>query len=200
MQYSTSIIRGTASAFLKAQMVTLKDYNFLMSQTSTRFKEVLKGQGAKFDSKTLKEGDLIVIIKDELNAGIYCGNNEVIRSRAPPVTQSLLLPLQTATVSKLSLKNFLRGNDYHIMRLPSIPKNFSDKVSEAMDSSETYNVWSNNSVHFAMKLLELEAKPLQKCNTDTNGFWPNLFDRKGCWKFPQWGFKGHGHDEINNKV
>ncbi|KAA0710652.1 hypothetical protein E1301_Tti013025 [Triplophysa tibetana] len=122
-------------------MVTVEDFDFLITHTSTSLEEVMKGEDDTSDvSMKLKEGDLITTTtKDKLNAGIYCGNNQVIR----------------LTVSKVSLKNFLRGSSYHIHRLPSgIPNNFSDKVSEAMDSSETYDPFSNNGLHFALKLLE----------------------------------------------
>lgn len=59
-----------------------------------------------------------------------------------------------SSVVKVSVKNFIRGKQYRVLRLKNaIPEDFSHRVQTAMDSTEEYNSKTNNCMHFALRLL-----------------------------------------------
>ncbi|KAL1277147.1 hypothetical protein QQF64_023820 [Cirrhinus molitorella] len=170
--WSIPRVSGTLHYRRICTMLTLEECKHLMSGTHKEFDEFMESEGDITDGAVskLREGDLILRCMNTgsllYHAGIYCGNEEVIEFTAPSGTNWLekipvmLFPQRSATVIKESVSHFLNGK-FYVFRLRSgIPKEFSTFVRLGMKYNEEYNLYKNNSLHFAMRLLKLETGPL----------------------------------------
>lgn len=164
--------------------------NLAISGSNKDFDLVIKSSGDHFshnDLSKLKKGDLILrrVLspgKKIFHAGIYCGENEVIQftSTAVPTLASCSssLPFASSQVSsqlkglvdKISLKKFIFGQGFKVLRLKDGPPiNISQKISDAMDDEQEYHLMTNNCLHFALRVLEVSPGPMQESPPQDTG-------------------------------
>ncbi|XP_043085027.1 uncharacterized protein LOC122331565 [Puntigrus tetrazona] len=178
---TSSSSKITKASGTQSTMLTWDECELLMSETSKEFETVMEGKGDISDSElpNLREGDLILrnMIDESsplYHAGVYCGNEEVIELTAPLGTNwyekisTLFSSQQSVAVIKENVSHFLNGKLYKVFRLKhGIPEEFANSVKSAMKCNEQYDPCRNNSLHFALRLLKLQAKPLPERNTSS---------------------------------
>ncbi|CAM4733982.1 unnamed protein product [Leuciscus chuanchicus] len=126
------------------------------------------------------------------HAGVFCGQNDVIqfsvaphcstqdpegrvgsRSKAilnnPPssfncsVSKCQALSEQTGEVDKVSVKKFISGQKYFVLRLTTgPPRDLQENINMAMDDNRDYHLFNNNCLHFALRLLGGTPGPMPR--------------------------------------
>nr|XP_055049115.1 uncharacterized protein LOC129434227 [Misgurnus anguillicaudatus] len=145
------------------------------------FDNIINGENGTFfsDISKLKPGDLILrAAKDKVgkliyHAGVNTEDNEVIHFTSDTDEVHSIFSWSASSkgkgkISKESVMSFVNDQPYCVLRLKSgIPKDFKDRVKSAMHSKQEYHLFTNNCLHFALRLLGVQQQ-------DNN----NFMDRK----------------------
>lgn len=123
------------------------------------------------DISKLKPGDLILRVAEDkvgklfYHAGVYTEDNEVIHFTFETYEDQSKFSWSASSkgksiISKQGVMGFIYNHTYCVLRLkPGIPKDFKERVKREMNSFfEEYHLWTNNCLHFALRLLGVLQK------------------------------------------
>ncbi|XDV53382.1 hypothetical protein PO909_021895 [Leuciscus waleckii] len=160
-------------------MDNLKNIITLILGCNGNFKTILESNDdGNFNMSKLKIGDLILRrmlgTKTKIyHAGVFCGQNDVIQFSAilnnPPssfncsVSKCQALSEQTGVVDKVSVKKFISGQKFFVLRLTTgPPRDLQKNINMAMDDNRDYHLFNNNCLHFALRLLGGTPGPMSR--------------------------------------